>query len=147
MSAFIGTSQSPSYTMVIRPDREDGVTSDYLVQKQRDKSLARLLLSIRVDSHEPVRCPVLGPDAEHAGLELLSVLHLHLLGKVGNTPGVIVLGVGLVVGEGPAGGDNGRLLHPGRGGLLALTPAVAETGVGHHTLLSLESDEKFSVRI
>ena len=125
----------------------DCQTGNYLVEKQRYKPLAGLLLSVGVDPHEPVRRPVLGPDAEHTGLQLLPVLHLHLLGKVGDAPGVVVLGVGLVVGEGPAGGDDGRLLHPGRGGLLALTPAVAETGVGHHTLLSLESDEKFSVRI
>lgn len=107
----------------------DRVSGEYLIEKQRYEALAGLLLPVRVDSHEPVSRPVLGPDTEHAGLQLLPILHLHLLGKVGDAPGVVVLGVGLVVGEGPAGGDYGRLLDPGRGGLLALGPAV--TGVSH----------------
>ena len=91
----------------------------YLVKKEGDKPLACLLLSVWVDPHEPVRGSVFGPDAEHSRFELLPILHLHLLGKVGDTPGVVVLCVGLVVSEGPAGGDDGRLLHSRGGGLLA----------------------------
>ena len=95
------------------------MSTKYLVEKEGDKSLAGFLLPVGVDPHEPVRGSVFGPDAEHPGLQLLPVLHLHLLGKVGDAPGMVVLGVGLVVSEGPAGGDDGRLLHSRGGGLLA----------------------------
>ena len=89
----------------------------YLVKKEGNKALACLLLPVRVDPHKPVSGPVLGPDAEHPGLELLAVLHLHLLGEVGDAPGVVILGVRLIVGEGPGRRHNGRLLHAGRVGL------------------------------
>ena len=105
----------------------------YLVEKEGDKPLAGLLLPVGVDPHEPVRGSVFGADTEHPRLEFLPVLHLHLLGKVGDAPGVVVLGVRLVVGEGPAGRDDGRLLHSGGGGLLAQRPTVA--GVGHRSVL------------
>ena len=106
----------------------------YLVEEERNKSFAGFLLSIGVDPHEPVRGSVFGADAEDPRLELLAVLHLHLLGKVGDAPGVVVLGVRLVVSEGPAGGDDGRLLHPRGGGLLAQSSTVA--GVGHRSVSS-----------
>ena len=92
----------------------DCQTGNYLVEKQRYKPLAGLLLSVGVDPHEPVGGPVLGPDAEHPRLELLPVLHLHLLGEVGDAPGVVILGVRLVVREGPGCGHDGRLLDPRR---------------------------------
>ena len=104
----------------------------YLVKKEGNKALACLLLPVRVDPHEPVRGSVFGADAEDPRLELLAVLHLHLLGKVGDAPGVVVLGVRLVVSEGPAGGHDGRLPHPRGGGLLPQSSTVA--GVGHHSV-------------
>ena len=93
------------------------LTVAILVEKEGNKAFACFLLSVGVDPHEPVRGPVLGPDAEHPRLELLPVLHLHLLGEVGDAPGVVILGVRLVVGEGPGCGHDGRLLDPRRGGL------------------------------
>ena len=111
-----------------------------LVEKEGDKPLAGLLLPVGVDPHEPVRGSVFGPDTEHAGLELLPVLHLHLLGKVGDAPGVVVLGVRLVVSEGPAGGHDGRLLHPWRGGLFTLGSTMASVG---HT----EDNQNFLLEI
>ena len=93
------------------------MSTKYLVEKEGDKALACFLLAVRIDPHEPVRGPVLGPDAEHPGLQLLPVLHLHLLGEVGDAPGVVILGVRLVVGEGPGCGHDGRLLDPRRGWL------------------------------
>ena len=89
----------------------------YLVKKEGNKALACLLLPVRVDPHEPVRGSVFGADAEDPRLELLAVLHLHLLGKVGDAPGVVILGVRLIVGEGPGRRHNGRLLHAGGVGL------------------------------
>ena len=86
----------------------------YLVEKERDKTLAGLLLAVRIDPHEPVRGSVFGADTENPRLEFLPVLHLHLLGEVGDAPGVVILGVGLVVREGPGCGHDGRLLDPGR---------------------------------
>ena len=96
----------------------DGDLADpVLVEEERHEALASLLLPVGVDPHEPVGGPVLGADAEHPRLELLPVLHLHLLGEVGDAPGVVILGVRLVVGEGPGCGHDGRLLDPRRGWL------------------------------
>ena len=58
-------------------------------------SLGSRFRSVGIDPHEPVSGPVLGPDAEHARLELLAILHLHRLGEVGDAPGVVILGVRL----------------------------------------------------
>ena len=68
----------------------DCQTGNYLVEKQRYKPLAGLLLSVGVDPHEPVRRPVLGPDAEHPRLQLLPILHIGLSCEVGNAPSMVV---------------------------------------------------------
>ena len=107
-----------------------------LVEKQRHEPFTRLLLAIGVDPHEPVRGSVFGSNTEDARLQLLPVLHLHLLGEVGDAPGVVVLGVWLVVCEAPGGGGDGWLLDSWR----LILPTVASTtsssstaaGVGHH---------------
>ena len=41
------------------------LTVAILVEKEGNKAFACFLLSVGVDSHEPVCLPVLGPDAEH----------------------------------------------------------------------------------
>ena len=66
------------------------LTVAILVEKEGNKAFACFLLSVGVDSHEPVCLPVLGPDAEHPRLQLLPILHIGLSCEVGNAPSMVV---------------------------------------------------------
>merc|ERR1719445_1822331 len=102
-----------------------------LIVKTPDFNSSPFSISIGIYPHEPVSLPVLCSNCEDSRLQLLSVLHFHLLGEVCNTPGMVILGVWLVVCERPTGGENGRLLDPrGRGRGFR---GPSHTRVGHNT--------------
>ena len=83
-------SDDPTITMDSSQRKDFHLTVAILVEKEGNKAFACFLLSVGVDSHEPVCLPVLGPDAEHPRLQLLPILHIGLSCEVGNAPSMVV---------------------------------------------------------